>query len=142
MGPGTVYSRQREHAVPSRLAKPMTLESDGVRDEPGGIRSYFRSPRRLACGIKEHLTRLSSGVSLVNSSPAKNRYNLRSDSVKLLREKPFLATLDAFELWCWRRLLRVPWTARRSNKSILKEINSKYSLEGLMLKLKLDTFAI
>ena len=44
---------------------------------------------------------------------------------------------DAFELWCWRRLLRVPWTARRSNKSILKEINPEYSLEGLMLKLKL-----
>ena len=110
MGPGTVYSRQREHAVPSRLAKPMTLESDGVRDEPGGIRSYFRSPRRLACGIKEHLTRLSSGVSLVNSSPAKNRYNLRSDSVKLLREKPFLATLDAFELWCWRIMGGLPFS--------------------------------
>ena len=46
--------------------------------------------------------------------------------------------LDAFELWCWRRLLRVPWTARRSNQSILKEINPEYSLEGLMLKLKLQ----
>ena len=46
----------------------------------------------------------------------------------------------AFELWCWRRLLRVPWTARRSNQSILKEINPKYSLEGLMLKLKLQYF--
>ena len=45
--------------------------------------------------------------------------------------------MDAFELWCWRRLLRVPWTARRSNQSILKEINPDYSLEGLMLKLKL-----
>ena len=45
---------------------------------------------------------------------------------------------DAFELWCWRRLLRVPWTARRSNQSILKEISSKYSLQGLMLKLKLQ----
>ena len=45
--------------------------------------------------------------------------------------------IDAFELWCWRRLLRVPWTARRSNQSILKEINPEYSLEGLMLKLKL-----
>ena len=49
--------------------------------------------------------------------------------------------IDAFELWCWRRLLRVPWTARRSNKSILKEINHEYSLEGLMLKLKLQYFA-
>ena len=48
---------------------------------------------------------------------------------------------DAFELWCWRRLLRVPWTARRSNQSILKEINPEYSLEGLMLKLKLEYFA-
>ena len=45
---------------------------------------------------------------------------------------------DAFKLWCWRRLLRVPWTTRRSYKSILKEINSEYSLEGLMLKLKLQ----
>ena len=45
--------------------------------------------------------------------------------------------IDAFELWCWRRLLRVPWTARRSNQSILKEINPEYSLEGLRLKLKL-----
>ena len=49
-------------------------------------------------------------------------------------------TVDAFELWCWRRLLRVPWTARRSNQSILKEINPEYSLEGLMLKLKLQIF--
>ena len=47
---------------------------------------------------------------------------------------------DAFELWCWRRLLRVPWTARRSNQSIQKEINPEYSLEGLMLKLKLQYF--
>ena len=47
---------------------------------------------------------------------------------------------DAFELWCWRRLLRVPWTARRSNQSILKEINPEYSLKGLMLKLKLQIF--
>ena len=47
---------------------------------------------------------------------------------------------DAFELWCWRRLLRVPWTARRSNQSILKKINPEYSLEGLMLKLKLQQF--
>ena len=48
--------------------------------------------------------------------------------------------IDAFKLWCWRRLLRVPWTARRSNPSILKEINPEYSLEGLMLKLKLQHF--
>ena len=49
--------------------------------------------------------------------------------------------IDAFELWCWRRLLRVPWTERRSNQSILKEISPEYSLEGLMLKLKLQYLA-
>ena len=48
--------------------------------------------------------------------------------------------MDAFELWCWRRLLRVPWTARRSNQSILKEVSLEYSLEGLVLKLKLQSF--
>ena len=48
--------------------------------------------------------------------------------------------IDAFEMWCWRRLLRVPWTARRSNQSILKEISPGYSLEGMMLKLKLQYF--
>ena len=49
-------------------------------------------------------------------------------------------TIDAFKLWCWKRLLRVLWTARRSNQSTLKEINPEYSLEGLMLKLKLQHF--
>ena len=48
--------------------------------------------------------------------------------------------IDAFQLWCWRRLLRIPWTVRRSNRSILKEINPEYSLKGLMLKLKLQYF--
>ena len=56
------------------------------------------------------------------------------------RKKAEHQRIDAFELWCWRRLLRVPWTARRSNQSILKEISSRCSLEGLMLKLKLQYF--
>ena len=55
-------------------------------------------------------------------------------------EKAEHQRIDAFELWCWRRLLRVLWTTRRSNQSILKEINPEYSLEGLMLKLKLQHF--
>ena len=55
-------------------------------------------------------------------------------------KKPEHRRVDTFELWCWRRLLRVPWTARRSNQSILKEINPGISLEGLMLKLKLQDF--
>jgi len=55
-------------------------------------------------------------------------------------KKADLRRIDAFKLWCWRRLLRVPWTARRSNQSILKEISPEYSLEGLVLKLKLQYF--
>ena len=57
-------------------------------------------------------------------------------------EKAEHQRIETFELWCWKRLLRVPWTARRSNQSILKEINPEYSLEGLMLKLKLQYFGL
>ena len=63
-------------------------------------------------------------------------YGCESQTIK----KAELQRVDAFELWCWRRLLRVPWTARRSNQSILKEISPGCSLEGLMLKLKLQYF--
>ena len=56
------------------------------------------------------------------------------------KKKAECGRIDAFELWCWRRLLRVPWTTRRSNQSILKEISPEFSLEGLMLKLKLQSF--
>ena len=63
-------------------------------------------------------------------------YECESWSIK----KAECRRIDVFELWCWRRLLRVPWTARRSNQSILREISPEYSLEGLMLKLKLQYF--
>ena len=63
-------------------------------------------------------------------------YGCESRTVKETKHQ----RLDAFELWCWRRLLRVPWTARRSNQSILKEISPGCSLEGMMLKLKLQYF--
>ena len=63
-------------------------------------------------------------------------YRCESSTIKKTEHQ----RMDAFELWCWRRLLRVPWTARRSNQSILKEISPEYSLEGLMLKLKLQYF--
>ena len=63
-------------------------------------------------------------------------YGCESGTIK----KAECQRIDAFELWCWRRLLRVPWTTRRSNQSILKEISPKCSLEGLMLKLKLQYF--
>ena len=64
------------------------------------------------------------------------RYGCKSWSVKKAKSQ----RIDTFELWCWRRLLKVPWTARKSNQSILREINPDYSLEGLMLKLKLQYF--
>ena len=62
--------------------------------------------------------------------------DVRVGSIKKAERRRF----DAFELWCWRRLLRVPWTARRSNQSILKELSPEYSLDGLMLTLKLQYF--
>ena len=65
---------------------------------------------------------------------------LQSPSAVILEPKKEHWRIDAFELWCWRRLLRVPWTSRRCNKSILREISPEYSLEGLMLKLKLQYF--
>ena len=63
-------------------------------------------------------------------------YGCKSWTVKKAEHQ----NINAFELWCWRRLLRVPWTTRRSNQSLLKEISPEYSLEGLMLKLKLQSF--
>ena len=63
-------------------------------------------------------------------------YGCESRTIKKVEHR----RIDAFELWCWRRLSRVPWTARRSNQSILKEISPEYSMEGLMLKLKLQYF--
>ena len=77
---------------------------------------------------------LSTKVRLVKAMVV--MYGCESWTVK----KAECQSIDAFELWCWRRLLRVPWTARRSNQSILQKISPEYSLEGLMLKLKLQYF--
>ncbi|XDA80074.1 hypothetical protein R6Z07F_010067 [Ovis aries] len=73
-------------------------------------------------------------------SSASEADTLTSEPPGKLLKKAERRRIDAFELWCWRRLLRVPWTARRSNQSILKEISPEYSLEGLLLKLKLQYF--
>ena len=79
-----------------------------------------------------------------NKGPSSQGYGFSSGHVWMweldCEDKAECWKIDAFELWCWRRLLRVPWTARRSNQSILKEISPGYSLEGLMLKLKLQYF--
>ena len=79
----------------------------------------------------------------VNRGPSSQGYDFSSSHVwmwELDYKESWVQRNDAFELWCWRRLLRVPWTARRSNQSILKEISPGCSLEGLMLKLKLQYF--
>ena len=78
----------------------------------------------------------ASKVMLNSPSQASVMYGCESWTVKKAERR----RIDAFELWCWRRLLRVPWTARRSNHSILKEISPEYLLEGLMLKLKFQYF--
>ena len=78
-----------------------------------------------------------------NKGPSSQGYDFSSSRVwmwELDCEESWVLKIDAFELWCWRRLLRVSWTARRSNQSILKEISPGCSLEGLMLKLKLQYF--
>ena len=77
-----------------------------------------------------------------NKGPSRQHYGFSSSHVWMweLDYKAEHWRIDAFELWCWRRLLRVPWTVRRSIQSILKEISPEYSLEGLMLKLKLQYF--
>ena len=114
----------------------------------------YRYLRHCGCEIKRHLllgrkamTNLDSilksrditlptKVCLVKAMYPVVMFGCESWTIK----KTECRRIDAFELWCWRRLLRVPWTARRSNQSILKEISPEYSLEGLMLKLKLQYF--
>ena len=91
----------------------------------------------LDIGLKSRDITLPTKVHLVNAMvfPVV-MYGCESWTVKKAERQ----RIDAFELWCWRRLLRIPWTGRRSNQSILKEISPEYSLEGLMLKLKFQYF--
>ena len=98
-----------------------------------------RAATRSAATLPEHPVTGHSGEKVDRTwipSTQRGPRNVRSSSTVKKKKK----RIDAFELWCWRRLLRVPWTARRSNKSILKEISPGISLEGMMLKLKLQYF--
>ena len=99
--------------------------------------------RRLLLGRKG-MTNLDSifksrDITLPNKGLSSQGYGFSSSRVWTIK-KAECRRIDTFELWCWRRLLRVLWTARRSNQSILKEISPEYSLEGLILKLKLQYF--
>ena len=119
----------------------------------GGLQNHYRW--WLYHEIKRHLLLRRKVITNVDSI-LKSRDITLSTNVHLVKAMVFPVVMygceswtiknvecwriDAFELWCWRRLLRIPWMARRSNQSILKEINPEYSLEGLMLKLKLQYF--
>ena len=89
----------------------------------------------VVCGVAQSWTWLKR-LSSSSSSSSRSMYGCESWTIK----KAECQRIDAFELWCWWRLLRVPWTARRYNQSILKEVSPEYSLEGLMLKLRLQYF--
>ena len=113
----------------------------GSKITADGDRSH-EIKRRLLLGRKV-MTNLAERHYFANKGPSSQAmvfpvvmYGCESWTVKKAERQ----RIDAFELWCWRRLLRVPWTARRSNQSILKEISPGCSLEGLMLKLKLQYF--
>ena len=121
----------------------------------GGGSSKIAADGNCSHEIKRHLL-LGRKVMTNLDSILKNRDITLSTKVRLVKARVFPVVMygceiwnikkaehqriDAFELWCWRRLLRVPWTARRSNQSILKEISLGISLEGMMLKLKLQYF--
>ena len=96
-------------------------------DQPTNLDSVLKS-RDITLPTKVHLVKAMVFLVVM--------YGCESWTVKKAERQ----RIDAFELWCWRRLLRVPWTARISSQSILKEISPEYSLEGLMLKLKLQYF--
>ena len=116
--------------------------------EPGGLPSYGVAQSRTRL---KRLSRSSSSRQHVkkqrcyfaNKSPSSQGYGfpvVMYGCENCIIKEAECQRIDAFELWCWRRFLRVPWTARRSKQSILKEISPEYSLEGLMLKLKLQYF--
>ena len=94
----------------------------------------YNKPRQ--CIKKQRHHTLPTKVYIVKASFSGVMYGCESWTIKKAEHR----RIDTFELWCWRRLLQGPWTARRSNQSILKEINPEYSLEGLMLKLKLQYY--
>ena len=149
----TFRKRRSWHPVPSLHGKQMgkqqkqcqTLFLGGSKITADGDCSH-EIQRRLLLGRKV-ITNLGSIFKSRDILPTKVRlvkamvfpvvmYGCESCTVKKAEHRRF----DAFELWCWRRLLRVPWTARRSNQSILKELSPGISLEGMMLKLKLQYF--
>ena len=119
------------------LGSKITADGDGSHEIKRRLLLGRKATTNLDSVLKSRHISLPTKVRLVRAMvfPAVV-YGCESWTIKKAEHR----RIDAFELWCWRRLLRVPWTARRSNQSILKEISPKYTLEGLMLKLKLQQF--
>ena len=115
-----LFSHQKQHPLNPKV-------KEGLKPIMTNLDSIFKS-RDITLPTKVHLVKAIVFLVVM--------YGCESWTVKKAEHR----RIDAFELWCWRRLLRVPWTARRSNQSILKDISPGCSLEGLMLKLKLQYF--
>ena len=119
------------------LGSKITADSDCSHENKRRLLLGRKVMTNLDCILKSRDITLPTKIRLVKAMVSLVvMYGYESWTIK----KAECRRIDAFELCCWRRLLRVPWTARRSNQSILKEINPEYSLEGLMLKLKLQYF--
>ena len=117
------------------LGSKITADGDGSHEIK---RCLF-----LGRKVMTNLDSIFKSRDIVNKGPSSQGYGFSSSHVWIgswTIKKAECQRIDAFELWCWRRLLKVPWTARRSNQSILKKISPEYLLEGLMLKLKLQYF--
>ena len=119
------------------LGSKLTADGDCSHEIKRHLLLGRKAMTNLDSILKSRDITLPTNVRLVNATVFLIvLYGCESWTVKKVEHQ----RIDAFELWCWRRLLRVPWTARRSNQSMLKEIGPEYSLEGLMLKLKLQYF--
>ena len=115
------------------LGSKITVDGDCGHDTKRHLLLGRKAVTNLDSILKSRNINLLIKVCLVKAGFPVVMYRCANWTVKKAKHR----RIDAFKLWCWRRLLRVPWTARRSNQSILKEISPEYSLEGLMLKLKL-----
>ena len=119
------------------LCSKITADGDCSHE----IKRHLLLGRKVMTNLRQHIQKQRHYFA--NKGPSGQGYGFSSGHVwmwEFTGKKAECRKIDAFELWCWRRLLRAPWTARRSNQSILKEISPECSLEGLMLKLKLQSF--
>ena len=140
MTPDSIFSRQIEGEMETVtdfifLGSKITADGDCSHEIKRYLLCGRKSMTNLDSILKSRNITLPIKVHLVKAMVFPGvMYRFESWTIKKAERQ----RIDAFELWCWRRLLRVPWTARRSNQSILKEISPEYSLKGLMLKLKLQ----